>query len=80
MPYIRPAAALLPLSLLLTACGSAEEEAVNPNISSAGPGELIVPEDDAAGVPVDLPEATMTPLPGAPEDTNVETTTTVVQH
>lgn len=75
MTSIHPIAALLPFTLALAACGSAEEEAVDPNISTAGPGELIVPEDGAA-VPVELPEAPMTPLPGA-GDVDVETTTVV---
>lgn len=75
---IRPAILLPACLLLLAGCGAVEEEAAEPNISTAGPGELVIPEEEAQeGVPVDLPEAPLEPLPGAPEDTEVGTTTVV---
>lgn len=65
-------AALLPLGLMLTlaACGGAEEEAYTPDATVEGPGELIVEEEPAGSVPVDVPEAEVT--------TEVETDPAVV--
>lgn len=58
----KPAAALLPLGLMLTlaACGGAEETTYEVDATTEGPGELIVADEPAGSVPVDVPDAPVT--------------------
>ncbi|MBB3034090.1 hypothetical protein [Alteriqipengyuania lutimaris] len=75
---VRFAAALsLAAALGLAACsGEAEEETYEVDATDESGGELIVADEEAQGVPVDVPETEMTNVPpeemeeGMPQETN----------
>ena len=62
------------LSLALTACGGEEAEpAYEAGATDVGGGELIVTDPTETGIPVDLPDTPITPVP--PEATQPPTET-----
>ena len=62
-------------ALALAACGSGEEAepTYEAGVTDEGGGELIVTDPSETGIPVDLPDTPMTPVP--PEATQTPTET-----
>jgi len=62
-----PLAVLLPLA----ACGGSDPEPANveTDVEDISGGEMMVPDETSAEVPVDLPETPMTPVPDASAST-----------
>ena len=63
----------LSAALALAACGSGEEAepTYEAGVTDEGGGELIVTDPEETGIPVDLPDTPMTPVP--PEATQPAT-------
>lgn len=57
------AAFSLTAALALAACGEPEETTYEVDATDESGGELIVADEDAQGVPVDVPETEMTNVP-----------------
>ncbi|WP_010408381.1 hypothetical protein [Citromicrobium sp. JLT1363] len=74
-----PAALTLTAALCLAACGEPEETTYEVDAVDKSGGELIVADEDAQGVPVNVPETEMTNVPPeemAEDETAQESDTT----
>lgn len=78
---VRFAAAALSLTaaLALAACGEAEETTYEVDATDESGGELIVADEDAEGVEVDVPETEMTNVPPEEMDDTAEETDTAAE-